>query len=201
MASTNISSSKFTLSRAFRFPLSPRRGKAIAGFTLVEMMMGTAIGTIIMAAVLTTYIMCVRGFTAISNYWEIHTYGRYSIDRFAGDMRGVSSITSFATNGPLVVVIPTVFDSSGNATSTKTVTYTYTAKALKRTDSTVGIANTIATNVYSLSFKLYDRVGNATTLASDAKAIQLELYLRKNMGSQKQTEDYLSARMDMRNKP
>lgn len=182
-------------------PRTIQRRQADGGFTLVEMMMAAVIGSIIMAAVLTTYIMCVRGFTAISNYWEIHTYGRYSIDKFAGDMRGVSGITSFATNGPVVVVIPMTFDSSGNVTSSKTVTYTYAAKALKRTDSTIGYAHTIATNVYSVSFKLFDRVGNVTTVTSNAKAIQLELFLRKSTGSQKQTEDYLSARLDMRNTP
>jgi prepilin-type N-terminal cleavage/methylation domain-containing protein len=188
MASTNTSS-------------KPPARRGTGGFTLTEMMVGTAIGTMIMAAVMTTYIMSVRAFTAIGNYWDIHTDGRYAVDCFSGDMRGVSSIITFATNGPVTVKIPMFFDSNGNVTSNKTVTYSLAGGCLKRFDSSSGGTKSIATNIYNVKFSLYDRVGNATLVTNSCKAIQLELFLRKYTAGRAQTEDYLSARLDMRNLP
>jgi Tfp pilus assembly protein PilW len=194
MASTN------TFFRIWLLRLTQAR-RTNAGFTLVEAAMGAAIGSIIMAGVLSTYIMTAREFRAISNYWEIHVDGRYAIDRFAADMRQVSDIASFATNGPLVVTIPTGFNSSGVVTSSVTVTYTYSGGALKRTLSSSGSTSVLATNVYNLRFALFDRVGSNTTLVANSKGISCEIFLRKYTAGQKQTEDYLSARLDMRNKP
>jgi Tfp pilus assembly protein PilW len=167
----------------------------------VEAAMGAAIGSIIMAGILSTYIMTAREFRAISNYWEIHIDGRYAVDRFAADMRQVSDVTSFATNGPLVVTIPTGFNSSGVVTSSVTVTYTYTASALKRTLSSPASTTVLSTNVYNLKFAMFDRVGSNTTILANSKGISVEIFLRKYTAGQKQTEDYLSARLDMRNKP
>jgi prepilin-type N-terminal cleavage/methylation domain-containing protein len=185
--------------------ISPRqsyrlgRRNRIAGFTLVEVMITATIGTIILAGVLTAYIMAARGFRAVSNYWEIHTDGRNAIDRFASDMRGVSTVTSCVTNSSLVVKIPTSFSSSGSVLASKTVTYSYSNHALLRTDSSVGATDMLASNVYQVTFRLYDRVGNYTTVLSNAKAAQLELFLRKYTAGQAQTEDYLAARLTMRN--
>jgi Tfp pilus assembly protein PilW len=177
------------------------QGRNTGGYTLAEMMIGLAVGTFIMGAVMTTYVMGVRAFNAINNYWEIHTDGRYAVDCFAGDMRGVNRIASFATNGPVSVTIPVTFDNNGNCTSNKTVTYSYSAGYLRRADSSDGSSRNVAANIYNVKFSLYDRVGNLTTVTSTAKAIQLELFLRKYTVGRAQSEDYLSARLDMRNIP
>jgi len=179
-----------------------RTGREALGFTMVEALITTALAGIILAGVLTSYIMITRGFNALSNYWEIHSEGRYAIDRFSADMRGVSQITTYGgTNGPLAVAIPTAFSSSGIPTTTKTVTYSFSGGKLLRTDSATGVTKPLATHVYLLRFYLYDRIGSNTTVAANAKGVQVELFLRKYTGSQAQTEDYLSARLNMRNKP
>jgi prepilin-type N-terminal cleavage/methylation domain-containing protein len=175
-----------------------RRGQA--GFTLVEALMGMTIGSIIMAGVLSTYIMTGREFRALSNYWEIHADGRNAIDRFAIDMRAVYGIASFSTNGSIVVKMP-YFAGNGTITNTSNITYTYANSMLKRTDGNSGKTSVLATNIYNLKFSLYDRVGNTTTVLSSAKGISIELFLRKFTAGQKQTEDYLSARINMRNVP
>ena len=164
-------------------------------------MVSLSIGMLIMAALLTTYIMSARTFIAVSNYWQIHNDGRTAIDRFAADMRQVSAVTSFNSNNTLVVTIPTQFNWNGSVANSKTVTYAYSGGALKRTDSSTGRTTSIATNIYQLKFTLYDKVGNKTTVLSSAKAVSMELFLRKYAGSQVQSEDYLSARLNMRNVP
>ncbi len=179
-------------------PSRPRRQEA--GFTLTESLIAAAIGAFLLAGILSSYIMTARGFRAISNYWEIHGVGRYAIDRFASDMRGVSAITSFAANGPVTVTIPVAFSGSGLSISNRTVTYTFSNNALLRTDSSVASTKVLATNVSQCTFSLYDRLGSNTTVLSVAKGIRLELFLRKSVANQQQTEDYLSARLNMRNK-
>lgn len=168
------------------------------GFSMVEVMVASAIGTFILAGVLAAYIMSAKSFRAIANYWEIHSEGRYAIERFASDMRGVTSITSFSSNGTLVVKIP-ISAYYTTTSSNKTVTYTYSNSALRRTDSSTGKTSMLATNIYQLQFRLYDRIGSNTTVLSVAKGIQLEMFLRKYTAGQAQTEDYLSARLTMRN--
>ena len=72
--------------------------------------------------------------------------------------------------------------------------------ALFRTDSSTTNTDMLATNIYSLTLALYDHVGSNTTLVSTAKGIQIDIKLRKQVISNIQSEDYLSARVDMRNK-
>lgn len=171
-----------------------------AGFTLAEMLMATAISAIVLGGITTTYLMSIKGFVAMSNYAQIHADGRIAVDRFARDIRAVYSITSCSSSN-LVVVVPTAFSSSGGVLSNKTVTYSVSAGALYRADSATGSKDMLATNIYQLTFSLYDKVGNATAVLSTAKGVQLDIKLRKYTMSQAQSEDFLSARLDMRNKP
>jgi hypothetical protein len=175
--------------------------RATAGFTLVETLVTSVIGTFILTGVLVSYVLCARYFYAISNYWEIHSQGRYAIERFGADMRGVANITSFNSNSLVAVTIPVTFSGTGAVLTSKTVTYIYTNGFLNRIDSSLNETNELARNIYQLQFRLYDRVGNQTSVIASSKAIQLELYLRKFSAGRAQTEDYLSARLDMRNKP
>ena len=161
-------------------------------------MIASAIGVIVMAGVLTTYLLCLKQFRAISNYAEIHHGGRKAVDIVSQDIRVVRGITSFATSN-MTVVIPTAFSSSGKITSYKLVTYSAQNGALWRTDSSTSNKVMLTTNVYSLSFKLYDRLGSNTAVISSAKGVQMDIKLRKTVMSQIQSEDYLAARLDMRN--
>ncbi len=176
-----------------------RRLRQMAGFTLVEVMIAATIGSFIMAAIVTTYIFSLKGFRAIENYQEIHSDGRIAIDFFARDMRAAYDITSYNSSN-IVVKIPTAFSYQGIVTSDKTVTYAVTGAKLYRTDTGTGKTSLMANNINQLTFTLYDRVGSNTTLLTVAKGVQVELKLRKTVMSQVQTEDYLSGRIEMRNK-
>ena len=59
----------------------------------------------------------------------------------------------------------------------------------------------LANNIYDLTFTPYDRALQTNNVLSVMKGIQVDIKLRKNVLSQFQSEDYLSARLDMRNKP
>jgi len=170
------------------------------GFTLVEVMVSSAIATFILAGLVTTHILSLKSFRALSNYAEIHADGRNAVDQFSRDMRSVYSI-SYYDSSNLVVLIPTAFSSTGGVLSNKTISFSLSNGALRRTDSSTGATSMLATNVYKLTFSLYDKVGTATIVRSTAKGVQVDIRLRKSVMNQIQSEDYLSARLDMRNKP
>jgi prepilin-type N-terminal cleavage/methylation domain-containing protein len=171
------------------------------GFTLTELMITSAIGSITLAAILTTYVFSLKSFQAISNYSEIHAAGRKAVDHFSRDIRAVNNIASFNAASYLRVTIPTNFAANGAITGVKTITYSYNNGALYRTDSSTGTTSMLATNIYQLSFTLYDKLGNPTSVPANAKGIQVDIRLRKFVISQIQSEDFLSARLDMRNTP
>lgn len=179
--------------------LSPR-GLNPSGFTLTEVMVAMVIGTFILTGILTTYVIAVKGLAGVSNYVEIHADGRYAVDRFAADMRGVNNITSYGASN-LVCVVPVAFSSSGAVLSNKTIRYFSNAGAFYRWDSAVGVTNKIAANINQLTFTMYDRLGVPTANLSVAKGIQVDIKLRKMVVNQIQSEDFLSARLWMRNKP
>ena len=56
-------------------PFGSRRG-----FTLVETLFTLAIGSFILTGIVTTYVICLRGFRGLSNYNEMQADGRQSLD-------------------------------------------------------------------------------------------------------------------------
>ena len=177
-----------------------RRLRDPHGMTLAELMVATAIGAITLAGVSTTYIISLRSFMAITNYNRIHADGRLAVTYFAKDMRAVSSITSFPNSSNITVTIPTAFNSSGTVTSSKSVSYMTSGGAFYRLDSSTGNTDMLATNINRLTFTLFDLLGNSNSVTlANAKGVQLDINLRTYVGSRIQTEDYLSARYDMRN--
>lgn len=163
--------------------------------------MSCVISSVVLAGIYSTYLMSTRGFAAIANYRELHSQGRHVIDVLGRDLRAASQVSSFSSSN-LVIVVPIAFNASGGVISNKTVTYTLVGGALFRTDSATGSTKRMVTNLYNqVLFKLYDKLGSNTTVTAVAKGIQLELKFRKSVVSQIQSEDFLSARLDMRNVP
>jgi Tfp pilus assembly protein PilW len=181
--------------------LPPERLAGTRAFTLTEAMMGLSIGSFLVAGVLTAYTFSVKGFRAVANYAEIHQAGRHAIDVFSRDMRAVSGISSFSKTN-LNVIIPTAFSATGTVISNNVIRYSCRGGALYRLDSQTGANTMLATNLYSTDvFTLYDRVGNTNGVTiTTAKGVQVDLKLRKYVISVIQSEDYLSARLEMRNK-
>lgn len=171
-----------------------------AAFTMVEVLVASLIGAVILGGVMSTYIFSVRSFSAVSNYGEIQRNARQAGDFFARDMRAVSGISAYSSTN-ITVAIPTSF-SNGSVLSNKTVSYWVGQQALYRYELKNGTATTtpLATNVNQITLTLYDSAGNATVSTSTAKGIVLSLGFRARTGSKTQSLDYVSARIDMRNK-
>lgn len=79
-----------------RIPHNPR--KKIAALTLIELMIGSAIATLLLATILALSSYTVRSFAAISNYVTLERGSRKALDRLSMMIREADGVTDFRTN-------------------------------------------------------------------------------------------------------
>src|ERR1051325_5565519 len=120
------------------------------GYTLVEMMVGVAIGCLLLAAIATLYVFSMRSFASMANYSDLNQKSRYASDLISRDIRSCIGVIS-ATPNQLVLNEPD--DTTGNTT----YVYDPNADTLSRTKN--GITGVLLTGVVpnSLNFALYQR--------------------------------------------
>jgi len=172
-----------------------------AGFTITELLIAVAILFILMTGIMTTYVFSIWGFQSTANYVQLHQDGRTAVNQFLQDkdMRGVYSLVSFATNGPVVVQVATNFNSGTFMLNTVTYTFNSSGHTFSRQDRSG--STLLATNVNNAIFTIYDLNFNQTNNPNVAKSIQLDLTMSNSVVKWPETEDYLSARTVMRNTP
>jgi prepilin-type N-terminal cleavage/methylation domain-containing protein len=185
-----------------------QRGRALShggmcvknGFSLTEVMVASALSLIVLLAVLTTFTVTTSNFKRASNYGQIHREGRWAVDNLAKDFRMASDITNVGSS-TVTVVIPTGFDAQGNLSGTNSIKYSLFGTSFVRQNLTANQSQTLAFNVSTVSFMMYNRLGQYTTLTAACKGCQVDLKLKKILVGTTQTEDFLSARLMLRNKP
>lgn len=133
--------------------MSAHRHARQGGFTLVEILIGSALSAAVMAAVLSSYIYIGRGLGRLTNQQTLETEGRRTIALFARDARMASTLVSVSTSptspasNRLDLTVPT-------ASGTNTITYYYNNTP---TAATVSISGTnIAMPANSLTRCVYN---------------------------------------------
>jgi Tfp pilus assembly protein PilV len=173
--------------------------RARSGFTLVEVLIGATLGTMILAGVLTTFLFLGRSGMNVQNYNDMESQARKSLELFAEDVRQASAISwSSSTTVTLTV-------------NTAPVIYTYesSSSTFFRRDATG--TRSLVTGVTSFTFKAYTITGAEITDFSTATARnsaskntkQLQLTLeaaRSGTTLATATNTVLSARFILRNK-
>jgi prepilin-type N-terminal cleavage/methylation domain-containing protein len=166
-----------------------------AGFSLIEVMVATAISTILLAAVLSSVLFFTRSGLSISDYHEMETTRRSVLSTFSRDVRRASEAV-WANNQTLVLTI--------DGTS---VTYAYSPFEKTLTRQVPGSADQIlAKNLSSLDFKGYDRDGEQilTPLLSSISCKMIQLSFDQTISrtnSITTTSESASSRFLLRNKP
>jgi type II secretory pathway pseudopilin PulG len=99
-----------------------QRRRSTLGWTLVEMMVGTGIGSLILIAAAQITMFTARSFIAMGNYNDLDRASRNALDVMSSEIRGARTVGSFATNQLVLTNIDgTVFSyswdpSTGNVT-------------------------------------------------------------------------------------
>lgn len=162
----------------------PRPPRA-AGFTIVELMVSTALAAIIMTGVLTTFLMIGRSSLRLANYSMMETQTRNAFEQLGVDARMASDFTSIYTGGVITGFTLTIPNSDLTAVYQKTYGFANsTFYVVPGADATVtaGRRNLI-TSVTSLTFHRYNisnaLIPAATTSDADVKHVQASVSARR----------------------
>src|SRR3954469_22862306 len=115
------------------------------GYTLLEVMVATAIGSFVLLAAVSFYIFSLTSFASTSNYVDINSKATFASDIISRDIRNSSSVASAVSNQ---LTLNLQNDSNP-------VTYTYDSVAATLSRSQSGSARILLSGINSLSWSLY----------------------------------------------
>lgn len=167
-----------------------------AGFSLVEVMIAGTISTVILAAVLTVFLMLGRNGYNAASYSMMETQSRQALELFCEDARMASNI-SWSSNQNITL---TVVKSGG----TVPVVYYYDSAGKTFNRQAGGQTRILVRDVAEFSYRRYKIVnGVEYTAGNDLETKQIQITLRAIRGRATvvdATNAVLSARVVLRNK-
>ena len=194
------------MSRTDRLRPARRPLRAPRGFTLVEVMISATLGTIILAAVLSAFLMLGRSGYNAANYSIMEAEARRALEQFSADARMANNLTWNSSTSVTLRVV--------TGGSSQLVTYAYDSSSSGETAGCfyrkLGNASSTATplilvrNVTEFAFRRYKVVNGVDFAAlNDLETKQLQITLRSvrtGITTVDVTNAVLSARVVLRNK-
>src|SRR3954468_21703626 len=171
--------------------------KGAPAFTIIELMVGIAVGSLVLAAAGAFFMFSLRSFASISNYTDLNKQDRYANDLITRDIRNALQVVSATTNVLVLRATPV------GGTNTITYIYNSAAQSLTRTDNTT--RKTLLTGVSSCSFGLYRRpTTNAYDVfpkgdVSNAKLVGYRWTCARQVVGQTKSESVQTAKVSIRN--
>ena len=171
--------------------------RRISGATLVELLVGSAIGAMVIGATLAFSLYTGRGFAGVVNYIELESQSRTALDGMVRDIRQADALTAFATN-----------KLTFRDVNAQTLVYEYSPSLRTLVQTKAGKAQTLLKECDSLTFQIFQRNTTngtfdqypTTILASNAKVVQVSwVCSRKIVGSKLNTESVQTAKIVIRN--
>jgi Tfp pilus assembly protein PilW len=168
---------------------------AASAFTLVELLLSTGLGLVVLLATCGLSFYSGRSFAAMSNYAELDHYSRKALDIMTKEIRQANALlTNSATRLDFQ-------DSDGT-----TLSYYYSQDAKRLYRSRAGITTVLLEGCDQLSFAIYQRnpVGGTydqypTAVSSNCKIVQLNWVCSRNIfGATANTESVQSAKIVIR---
>lgn len=173
-----------------------RRAAGRGGFSLVEVLVGSTLAAIVLAAVLSTYLFMGRSLTRLANSQEQDVKSRRALRLFTNDVSAAIQLTT-ATESTLTLTKTT-------AGANVTVSYVYSSAAgtLSRTQGTA--TQKLLTGLTACTITYYNPGGSVVTSSiSSVKAAELSFSTSVGTAKSGTAAKYatVSPRVVMRNKP
>jgi|SRR5882757_10714501 len=170
--------------------------KGRAAFTLIELMIATGLGTLMLAVMFAAVVYGARAFAAMDNYVVMNQKSEQALDYLSREIREADHLTAFASNSISFV------DNTG-----ATVQYQYdtTAQTLDRISG--GVTNKYLSGCDSLTFSIYQRTPISNTFQpygatsyTNAKLVEINWHCSQTLMSVKaNSESSQSAKVVIRN--
>ncbi|HUS37619.1 MAG TPA: hypothetical protein VM680_19885 [Verrucomicrobiae bacterium] len=171
--------------------------KRAVAFTLVETLVGVAIGGIVLLTLIQLIFYTGRSFAALYNYIELDKYSRNALDQMVYKIRQADAMTSYTSNR---------LEFGYNTSQTLVYDYSPTAKTL--TETVAGQSKVLLKGCDMLQFSIYQRntaSGTydqfpATLTNNSVKLVQLSWTCSRTvLGARINTESVQSAKIVIRN--
>jgi len=145
------------------------RRKKMAGLSLLEMMIATAISALLLGTIMALSSYTARSFAAISNYVTLDRGSRHALDRLTMMIREADGVVNFATNRIQL------------SYHGQSLIYTYHSDSRTLTETYQGESNVVLSDCDSCSFGIFQRNTVAGTYdqypaaldESEAKIVQI----------------------------
>ena len=164
--------------------------------TLVEIMIASAIGTLVLVALGSLTIYSARAIASVTNYVDMDQYSRHALDRMTLEIRQADLLSSYTAS-------QLVFNT---ASGTNNLSYTYNSSQRTLTRTYGAEVEVLLRECDSLTFTIFARntVANTfdqfpTTNAANAKLVKMDwLCTRTIFGQKVNTESIQSAKIVIR---
>ncbi|HTA29662.1 MAG TPA: prepilin-type N-terminal cleavage/methylation domain-containing protein [Candidatus Cybelea sp.] len=117
-------------------------------FTLVELLVATAISVFIIATAMVSFVVMSRSFNAIGNYSDLDRQSRYALDVMARDIRQTGGLTNWTSTNLTFTNIDGSVLSYSYSTNSRLLTYT---------NGSTRQSSTLLSNCAMLSFSIFQR--------------------------------------------
>jgi hypothetical protein len=184
-------------SKIMSINLSRKRGSA-AGFTLVEIMVSSAVTSLLFLVLGSFSLFSSRSYTAVANYSIIESQSRLALDQMSQQIRQCRGLTDYSTNRV------TVLDVDGELL---TFAHDQAAKTLSRIKG--GQSKVLLSGCDYLKFDIFQRTPKANSFEAfparsifTAKMVQVTwLMSRRMLGASHNSDVVQSAKIVIRKKP
>ena len=175
-------------------PPEKRAANNESGFTLIELLVSTFIGTIILSAVLTVFVMMGKIQINAGFYADMARDAQRALERFSEDARCASKVVTVVAS-PIIDITLTVPQATGSGSDSIRYYYDVSSKRFLRfgPDPVTGVANTttiLAENVQSCTFNRWKiaSLGPATTDV-ETDLLQIQVLMAKQRSTSVGTSD------------
>jgi hypothetical protein len=174
-----------------------KRRRRAAGFTMIEMMLSSGLGLLVMATTMGVSLYTSQSIASLTDSVNLNTQSRLVIDRMSKKIRQATAVTSFS---PSFITV----EYEGTA-----LTYAYIAQTGRLVEIQDRRTVILLENCSSLTFELFKRnpVTNsfdqfpASTVLNEAKLVRVSwLCETRNLGKRLGSSEMISAKIVLRSK-
>jgi Tfp pilus assembly protein PilW len=156
-------------------------------------MIAASISSLVLAGVMSTFLMLGRSGANVANYSVMESQSRRALEEFSQDLRMASAVTwNSATSITLTVPnnyaatsgrVTYAYDTSTSKTNPSAQCFyrlagDHTADSALTTDAAKAARTRLIKNVVTFSYSRFDRINNPSTLDTTTKRIQLSMTAR-----------------------